>query len=165
MILFWTIKIVVKCRSWYYEDWTIIERILRGSEDHRKSRFVEIGTINLCQRKKNTFMFAARNSREAQEKRFTILSIGYEQTFWSLWFFITNIFSMNIYEDKRNWNRDWCEDNLTEDRRFSWRFEETEGTQKTAENIRRLFEMLETIIEDQEEELTKCKPNDILLQW
>ena len=89
--------------------------ILRGSEDHRKSRFVEIGTINLCQRKKNTFMFAARNSREAQEKRFTILSIGYEQTFWSLWFFITNIFSMNIYEDKRNWNRDWCEDNLTED--------------------------------------------------
>ena len=72
---------------------------------------------------------------------------------------------MNIYEDKRNWNRDWCEDNITED---CWRLERTEGTQKTAEDtegIKRVFEMLETIIEDQEEELNKFKSNDILLQW
>lgn len=68
-------------------------RLLRGSEDHRKSRFVEIGTINLCQRKK---YFHVCRSREAQEKTFTILWIGYEQTFWSLWFFITDIFHEHL---------------------------------------------------------------------
>lgn len=71
---------------------------------------------------------------------------------------------MKINEDKRNWNKeDWVED-WAEDT-GSWKLDRTEGTQKTSENIWRLFEMLETIIEDQEEELTKCKSNDILLQW
>ena len=101
----WYMQIVVLWRFWRNDN-----RILRGSEDHRKSRFVEIGTINLCQRKKILSCLPQETQERPKKNVLRFYELVMNKLF-DLYGFSLRIFSMNINEDKRNWNKeDWCED-------------------------------------------------------